>query len=390
MKLHPKHAILSAVIALALGGTLIGDAAAQSSRRGDKKQQKTEVLFPEASRQEPGLKTSSKNSKKVQQLIEAYNKQEWDKVRPLGDELLALENANAYEKSLGAQLAAQAAYDQDDNAAARKYLQQAIELNGLDNNSHYQSMLMLAQLHIMDDEYAPGLAMLDRYLSESKSTKPDDLALKGQTLYQMERYQDAIPVLQGIVTGTPEPKDNWVQLLLACYAEAGKTTEALALAEQLAAKKPDDKKTQMLLATAYSQAEQDQKAAAVLEKLRASGQLSEDREYRQLYITYANMEGREKDVIAVINEGIQKGVLKEDQQTYLALAQSYYYSDQIPQAIANWEKAAPLSKDGQTYYNLAVVLQQEGRIAEAKAAAQKALDKGLKSPEQARRILQSK
>ena len=41
------------------------------------------------------------------------------------------------------------------------------------------------------------------------------------------------------------------------------------------------------------------------------------------------MDGKEKEVISVINEGMQKGVLKPDQQTYLALAQSYYYSDQI-------------------------------------------------------------
>ncbi len=41
---------------------------------------------------------------------------------------------------------------------------------------------------------------------------------------------------------------------------------------------------------------------------------------------------QEKDVIAVINEGLQKGILKPDYQVYLALAQSYYYSDQVPQA----------------------------------------------------------
>ena len=38
------------------------------------------------------------------------------------------------------------------------------------------------------------------------------------------------------------------------------------------------------------------------------------------------MDGKEKEVIAVINDGMQKGILKPDQQTYLALAQSYYYS----------------------------------------------------------------
>jgi Flp pilus assembly protein TadD len=102
------------------------------------------------------------------------------------------------------------------------------------------------------------------------------------------------------------------------------------------------------------------------------------------------MDGREKDVISVINEGMQKGALKPDYQTYLALAQSYYYSEQIPQAIENWQKAAPLSKDGETYLNLARVLWQEGRTAEAKQAAQQALAKGVKKPEDAKKIINLK
>ena len=43
------------------------------------------------------------------------------------------------------------------------------------------------------------------------------------------------------------------------------------------------------------QADQYDKAAAMLEKLRASGQLTEDKDYRQLYATYLNMDGKEKE-----------------------------------------------------------------------------------------------
>ena len=308
----------------------------------------------------------------------------------LADELLVQEGANNYDKAVAAQLAAQAAYNLDDTAASKAYLQQVLQFDGLDNNGHYQSMLMLAQLQLADDEYQPGLATLDKYLAETKSTKPDDLVLKGQALYQTERYQEAIVPLKQAVEATPEPKDSWVQLLMASYAEANQTGEAVALAEKLAAKNATDKKAQMNLASVYVQAEQMDKAAAVLEKLRTSGQLTDEREYRQLYITYANMDGREKDVISVINEGLQKGVLKPDHQTYLALAQSYYYSDQIPQAIDSWKKAAPLSKDGETYLNLAIVLSQEGSLAEAKQAAQQALSKGVKNEAKAKQIINLK
>ena len=388
MKFRSKHAVLSLFVAAALGGVVLAeDAAAQS--RGSKKSQGAEQLYPQATRKEPATTSSRKAGKNLQKMLDAFNEEDYAQARSLADQILATEGTNDYDRALAAQVAAQAAYSEDDSAAAKAYLEQVLQYNGLDNNGHYQSMLMLAQLHLADDEVDQGLAVLDRYLSETQSSKPQDLVLKGQALYQAERYQEAIPVLKQAVE-SPEARDNWVQLLMACYVESGQHGEAIALAERLVAKNPGDKKAQTNLATVYAQAERMDKAAEVLEKLRAAGQLSEEREYRQLYVTYANMEGREKDVIAVINEGLQKGLLKPDYQTYLALAQSYYYSDQIPQAIENWQKAAPLSKDGETYLNLARVLYQEGRVPEAKQAAQQALAKGVRKPEDARKIINLK
>ncbi|MBR7514025.1 hypothetical protein KC219_28090, partial [Mycobacterium tuberculosis] len=58
----------------------------------------------------------------------------------------------------------------------------------------------------------------------------------------------------------------------------------------------------------------------------------------------------------------------------------------MPQAIDAWQKAAPLSKDGETYLNLARVLHAEGRVPEAKQAAQQAqqaLQQGLQGAQQA-------
>jgi len=401
MKLpHRNKALLSLFIATALGGAVVTDAVAQasdpSSRSSSRKSSKgasakAEVLFPNATREEPKEKTSAKLGSKLQKLIDAFNKgEDYPAVRASADEILANPAANTADKSIAAQLAAQSAYNMDDNAAAKTYLAQAIQFNGLDNNGHFQAMLMLAQLQLQDDQYPEGLATLDKYLTETKSQRPEDLILKGQALYQTERYQEAIPVIKQAIAASSEPKDSWNQLLMAAYAEAGQTGEAVTAAEQLAAKTPNDKKAQLNLASMYMQADQMDKAAAVMDKLRAAGQLTDEKEYKQLYSIYANTDNKEKDVIAVINEGFQKGILKPDYQTYLALAQSYYYTDQLPQAIENWQKAAPLSKDGETYLNLAKVLKNEGRTAEAKQAAQQALAKGVKKPDDAKKIINGK
>ena len=386
-----KHALLSLTI-IGLLGTAAASGAVESTRdraeRNQKKgSEKQEVMYPDATREQPKTKGAAKVQSKLQKLLNAYQKDEFAAARTQADELLANPAANDYDKAVAAQLASQAAYNLDDTPATIAYLKQALQLNALDNNNHYQLMYMLAQVQLQEDQYTEGLATLDRYLAETKSKKPEDLALKGQGLYQAERYAEAIPALKQAIETSPEPKDNWQQLLMASYAETGQSADAIQMAEKIAAKAPTDKKAQMNLSAVYLQADKFDQAAAVLEKLRADGLMTDEKDYRQLYTTYANMDGKEKEVIAVINDGMQKGVLKPDQQTYLALAQSYYYSDQIPPAIEAWRKAAPLSKDGETYLNLAKVLWQENRIPEAKQAAKSALEKGIKKPEDAKKII---
>lgn len=386
-----KHAVLSLAIVGLLGSATFNIDAQVSRERAERNKGKgsatAEIRYPQATRENPKAKGAPRLQGKLNKLVEAYNKDDFAAARAQGDALLAADNATDYDKSVAAQIASQAAFNLDDTPAAITYLQQALQFNALDNNNHYQLMYMLAGLQLQEEQYSEGLATLDRYFAETKSLKPQELALKGQALYQAERYAEAIPVLKQAIEASTEPDNTWQQLLMASYAETGQAGEATQMAEQIAARSPQDKKAQLNLANAYLQADKYDQAAAVLEKLRTSGLMTDEKDYRQLYVTYANMDDKEKEVISVINEGLQKGLLNPDHQTYLALAQSYYYSDQVQPAIEAWQKAAPLAKDGETYLNLAKVLYQEDRVPEAKLAAKAALDKGIKKPEEAKKIV---
>ncbi|HEY0662076.1 MAG TPA: tetratricopeptide repeat protein [Lysobacter sp.] len=391
------------VLAAAVGAVLVlgavGQVSAQSaqdraedrrSRHAEKQQEgsskKSAEEYPAATRK-VDAKASSKASPKLQKMVKLYDDDKGAEARALADEIIATDTFNAYDHAFAAQIAASIAYDADDTAAAKQYLQKAIASNGLDNNSHYGAMYMLAQLQLQDDQYAESLKTLDTFFAETKSTKPEQLVVKGNALYRLERYPEAATVLKQAIDGSPNPKPEWQQLLMATYAESGNAGEAVKMAEAVAAKNPNDKRAQLNLAAVYQQGDMLDKSAVVLEKLRASGQLTEDKEYRQLYATYLNMDGKEKEAIGVINEGVQKGVLKPDYQTYLALAQSYYFSDQPAQSIDAYKKAAPMAPDGEAYLNLARVLWQEDRIPEAKEAAKQAVAKGVKKPDDAKKIL---
>lgn len=361
--------------------------AARSQKSDDKQAVKPVEQYPGATRTSPDAKATAKVTPKLKKMMDQYDADKGAEARAIADDIMANPAANAYDHAFAAQIAAQIAYDADDATTAMAYLSKALEFNGLDNNGHFGAMLMLAQLQLQEDKYAEALATLDRFLAESKSQKPEHLVLKGNALYRLDRFPEAAAVLKQAIAASPEPKAEWQQLLMGAYFEMGQGADAAKIAEDLAAKNPSDKRAQMNLAAVYLQGDMYDKAAAVLEKLRSAGQFTDDKDYRQLYSAYLNLDGKEKQAAGVITDGIAKGVLKPDFQAYLALAQSYYFSDQPGLSIDAYKKAAPLAPDGETYLNLARVLWQEDRLAEAKEAAKQALVKGVKKPDDAKKIV---
>ena len=381
-----------------LGATLTPDAQAErqgnaysrTAQRGDEsydaeasKKAKVEVRFPNATRAEPKTKGSPRLAGAINKMIDAYSEDEFTKAIARADELLANPKATASDRAKAAQIAAYSWNSSDaDNAypEAIRYLKLAIEADALPNNDHFELMYVLAQMQLSEDQYADALATADRYLAETRNDKALVNALRGNALYRLDRFPEAAEALKKAIAAEPKPDKNWTQMLMASYFEMDQPAEAAKLAEQMAAEKPGDKPTLLNLAQIYLQAEQPEKAGEVFDRLHRQGLLTESKDYEYAYKLLANIDGREKDAIALINEGLGKAILTPSFEIYNFLGQSYYFSDQIEPAIDAWGKAAPLAKDGETYLNLAKVLVQEERYAQGKAAAQQALAKGVKKP----------
>lgn len=396
-KTHAPTRLLTAMMAT---GLMLATTAAlaQSTRAEERRAERAAkaedqaaerpARFPDATREEPETKPSSRSSStRLGKLSDAYEAQDVAQTQAIADEIIADPKSNAYEKSLAGRIAGALLIGQDD-AKSLQYLQGALEANGLGNEEHYEVMSIVAQLHAQEERYDEALATIDRLQTETRTQDPDIAAIRGNILLRLERYPEAIAALKPLAE-SPEAKPEWRQMLMAAYAESGQGAEATRLAEQIASSTPDDKRSQLNLAATYLQTEQYDKAAAVYEALRARGELTDEREYRNLMASYLSLDDGQAKAIEVINEGLEKNILKPDYQTYVALAQAHYFGEpqQIDEAIAAYQKAAPLAPNGETYLNLAKLLANEGRIAEAKQAAQQAIDKGVRAPDEAKGIL---
>lgn len=323
-----------------------------------KGQQKAEeakpALYPNATRQSPEAKASPKLIKHLQELQAHYEKDDWAGVIAKAEEVAAMPAANAYEKSFAYSMAGNAAANMDDQAKAGEFFAKAVAANGLENDGHYSTMYNMVVIQYGEDKFAEALAMLEKFLAETKSDKKDHLALRAGLLGNLDRHE-----------------------------------EAAAIYKDLLAKNPDDKRLLMNAVAALQNGDKFDEANVLLEAAYKRGMLTEKREIRALYIGYMNAQ-RWDDAKKVIDDGVAKGVLQADAdlaRDYQVLAQNAYMDDKIPLAIELYKRAAPMAADGEAYLNLAKVLDYAERKAEAKAAAKQALEKGVKKPEDAKRIL---
>lgn len=312
------------------------------------------ALYPNATRTAPDAKASGKMVKNLQALQDLYEKQDMAAVIAKAEDVVGMPAAGAYEKSYAYSLAGNAAADMDDQAKAADYFAKAVAANGLDNDSHFNTMFNLAVIQFGNDKYADALATMDRFLAETKSDKLEHLGFRAGVLSNLDRHE-----------------------------------EAAAVYKQLIARNPDDKRVLMNAVAALQGAEKFDQANVLLEDAYKRGMLTETRELRALYIGYMNAQ-RWADAQKVIDDGVAKGVLQPGPdlaRDYQVLAQNAYVDDKIALAIELYGKAAPMAADGEAYLNLAKVFEYSGKKADAKAAAQKALDKGVKKPDEARNIL---
>ena len=393
-----KSLLLSAALALVLfpmpvalvhaqtqtqsGGVDAPKANTRAAKRAKEAKQGTKAssLFPKATREEPKQSGASALSKQLKVLLDLQGKNNNDEAIAKADIILANSRATPFDKSIAGYIAGYAWLDKDTSnyANAIKYIQGAIADNGLSNNNHYQMMLQLAQMLNSDGKHAEAVTYIDRYLAETHFDDPKAYGLKAYTLYQAERYADSAEAAKKALANNPNPDDTTIRLLVANYLEMDKPLEAVKMLEDLLTRKPNDKTLLLNLASTYQQAGDNAKAGQVFDRVRRAGLMTESKDYETAYRLLANTEGREKEALAIIDEGLQKGILTPGYDVYVYQGHVYYDTDQTAKAIEAWTKAAPLAKDGEVYLNLGKLHIGEEHWAEAKAAAHSALEKGVK------------
>jgi len=349
-----------------------------------KQSQAIEQKYPKATRVEPAF-PKTKIKKQWDALVKASTANDNNALLEAAQVIINNPDASINEKAESAYQIAQTYLQIDKSSYVKpiEYAKKAIDLNGLNNNSHYQLMSIVGQMLIAEKQYSEALIYIERYAQE---TQIDDLSVnksRGNALYRLNRYPEATIALQKAYELDKGTDPNLATMLMDSYNKTGKKAEANKIADELSKSvsnmDPNDKNGQAKQMLVLANARQYEKAAKIFDDLYAKGQITQANEYEAGYVSYSYMDGREAQAIKIINDGMTKGIIKPNESVYRILGQSYYYSNNSKGAIEAWKKGAALSTKGEQDLLLAQVLGEESRYAESKIAAQQAISKDVEN-----------
>lgn len=355
------------------------------ARKSDDAKPKKEVLYPNATRVEPKLDlTSEKDQKNLNEGLDAVN--EGDKAKAEQALQPIIDGSKSkYAQALALQGMASLHYNDGDIKGAIASLQRSLALGVMPNDTYFQLMYMLAQFQMADEQYQPALDTIAKWRAEGKKETADSYALEGNADYRLNKYPEAIAAINKAKSLTDKPQPTWDQILMASYSESGQNDKAAALAQSQLNTNPDDPNALNNAVAVLTQAQKYPQAIQMLESARAAGKLTKDTQYVNLAKLYL-ISGQDSSDPApnatkagqVLEDGISKGVVKGDADTYVLLGQSAELAGNTGKAIDYYNKAEPTATDGEPALRSGRLLLSENKYSQAKTLIQKGIDKGVK------------
>ena len=378
---------LATAIALSLAS---GAAVARDTAPKDKK----EALYPNATRTEPKLDLKSeKDQKALNEGLDAANNGEKDKalqlLQPLAD---GSATSSKYAQALALQGIANMKYNDGDVKGAITTLKQALDIGVMPNDTYFQLKYMYTQFLVADEQYDAALKSLQEWRAEGKKETADSYGLEGNIDYRLGKYPEAIAAITKAKSmPDAKPQGSWDQILAASYAETGQGDKAADLAAAELQKNPNDPTALNNAASALIQAQKYPDAIALMEKGRAAGAFKDEKQYINLAKVYLidgqdhtdRQEANAAKAAAVLDDGLAKGVVKPSAEVYKLQGDAAITAGKEDAALAAYQKAAPLAKDGEVTLSVARLQLQKNQYAAAEKSATDAISKGVQHKGQA-------
>lgn len=376
MSKHPKQfvrAALSILLALAVGVASVAVA----------KDKKEETRYPNATRQAPKSDLSSQSDQKMlQSAIDAVNSGDDAKAQQEAQKVVDSSHSK-YAKGIAMQVLANIKFNDQDYKGAIADYKQLLDLNSVANDAYFDSMYNMVAAYIADGQYQQALDELKVWREQGKRETAESYALEGNADYRLEKYPEAIAAMKKAISMTDKPKESWNSILMASYSESGQAGQASSVIDDQLAKDPTNKALAHNALVVYTQANQPDKALALLDREQKQGMITAEDDYVSAAKFYASIAQNEaKPDVALkgaqlLQQGFDKGAVKPSAANYKLLGDSYMIAQKEDEALAAYGKASPLAANGDLDYLRAEILGSQTEWAQARDVLQKGIARGV-------------
>jgi len=262
--------------------------------------------------------------------------------------------------------------------AAIDHFSEAVRLNQLQNEIHFEMILQIAQLYNALERYGEALEQLDFWFcvaNEDAKKTANVWVLKASLHVENDELAEALAAIDEAIELAEEPKESWYRLKLGILLELEDYRPAVEVAKILVEIDPDRKEYWSQLSGIYMELDQNEDAMGALHLAYRRGLLDRGSEYTQLAGLLQQMKAP-RLAAEVMEDGLRNGYVEATANNWEMTGGAWYQARELDRALAAFEKAGAISDSGKIDFQRASIMAAEENWEGVLSSATRALEKG--------------
>ncbi len=239
-------------------------------------------------------------------------------------------------------------------------------LQDKDDNYVPPLRLLYAQLLLMEGESSTALPQLELWAQHTLNPHPMELSMLGYAYLQEERWEDSAQVFEQVLATSEVDNDQWYELLAYAYTQNGEIDKAVSLLESVIQQDPAQAKWWRQLANIFLLLEDYNNGAASFAIAEHVEML--DFEDSKRLAGLLSMLDMPADGAAVLESALQRFPEQLDYEDQMLLAELWMLSREHEKSIAAFVAANELADDGEPALKIAQLHLQWERYEDARDA----------------------
>ena len=264
-------------------------------------------------------------------------------------------NGRTYEAALLYQLYGQFYAVQSQYTEAVPWFEKALATEKMPRIGAQEVRFQLAQTYFMIGKYENVIALLDEFIRVGERYKYPVSArvnlLMSYSHGRLEQYEPSYFHIKQANNKSDKPQLDWIEYAFSLAMKLEKLDDAEDLGTRLLFLEPNKKKYWNQVSALYFAKEFEVDSLSALELAYENDTLNKESDFLLLAKYYLYQKSPLKSVL-VINDGIKKKLIKENEENLKLLSSSYFYARDLENGIKILVKAEKISDDPELSFRL--------------------------------------